>query len=81
MPDKILIVEDDRTLLETLEYNLARQEYAVYKATDGRSAPRVARQKVPDLVILDLMLPGLDGLGVSHPAPGDERADPDAHRP
>ena len=69
MPDKILVVEDDRTLLETLEYNLARQEYTVYKAMDGPSALRIARQMMarrepPDLVILDLMLPGLDGLEV-----------------
>ena len=64
MPDKILLVEDDRTLLETLEYNLVRQEYTVYKAMDGPSALRVARLQVPDLVILDLMLPGLDGIQV-----------------
>ena len=64
MPDKILVVEDDRTLLETLEYNLARQDYTVYKAMDGPSALRVARQQLPDLVILDLMLPGLDGIQV-----------------
>jgi DNA-binding response OmpR family regulator len=64
MPDKILIVEDDLTLLETLEYNLARQEYEVYKAMDGPSALHVARFRQPDLVVLDLMLPGLDGLEV-----------------
>jgi DNA-binding response OmpR family regulator len=64
MPEKILIVEDDLTLLETLEYNLARREYQVYKAMDGPSALRVARLRQPDLVILDLMLPGLDGLDV-----------------
>jgi DNA-binding response OmpR family regulator len=64
MPDKILVVEDDRTLLETLEYNLARQDYEVHKAIDGPSALRVARQESPDLVVLDLMLPGLDGLEV-----------------
>ena len=38
MPEKILVVEDDLTLLETLEYNLARQEYEVYKAMDGPTA-------------------------------------------
>jgi len=64
MAEKILVVEDDRTLLETLEYNLARQEYEVLKATDGPSALRVARRDQPDLVVLDLMLPGLDGLEV-----------------
>ena len=64
MGDKVLIVEDDRTLLETLEYNLQRQEYTVYKAMDGRTALQVARREEPDLVLLDLMLPGLDGLEV-----------------
>jgi DNA-binding response OmpR family regulator len=62
--EKILIVEDDLTLIETLEYNLLRQEYQVYKAMDGRTALQVARQEEPDLVLLDLMLPGLDGLEV-----------------
>jgi DNA-binding response OmpR family regulator len=64
MPDKILVVEDDLTLLETLEYNLKRQEYEVYKAMDGPTALQVARQERPDLIVLDLMLPGLDGLEV-----------------
>jgi DNA-binding response OmpR family regulator len=61
---KILIVEDDRTLLEALEYNLTRQDYTVYKAMDGPTALQVARRELPDLVVLDLMLPGLDGLEV-----------------
>jgi DNA-binding response OmpR family regulator len=64
MPDKILVVEDDLTLLETLEYNLQRQEYEVHKAIDGQAALKVARQEQPDLIVLDLMLPGLDGLEV-----------------
>ena len=51
---KVLVVEDDLTLLETLEYNLARQEYAVYKATDGRSALRVARQELPETMAVRL---------------------------
>jgi DNA-binding response OmpR family regulator len=66
MPDKILIVEDDLTLLETLEYNLVRQEYEVHKAMDGPTALQIARQELPDLIVLDLMLPGLDGLQVCH---------------
>jgi DNA-binding response OmpR family regulator len=61
-----LVVEDDLTLLETLEYNLKRQHYEVYKAMDGRTALQVARSQQPDLVVLDLMLPGLDGLQVCH---------------
>jgi DNA-binding response OmpR family regulator len=61
---KVLIVEDDPTLLETLEYSLKRQGYAVYTAADGRVALEVARQERPDVLVLDVMLPGLDGFEV-----------------
>jgi DNA-binding response OmpR family regulator len=64
MEPKVLIVEDDPTLLETLEYNLKRQGYQVYTAADGRVALEVARQQRPDALILDVMLPGLDGFEV-----------------
>ncbi|MGQ9585567.1 MAG: response regulator [Anaerolineae bacterium] len=64
MSEKILVVEDEPTLLETLEYNLTRQGYEVRTATDGRAALDVARRERPDLVVLDIMLPGLDGLEV-----------------
>jgi DNA-binding response OmpR family regulator len=64
MEPKVLIVEDDPTLLETLEYNLKRQGYAVYTAVDGRVALEVARQERPDVMVLDVMLPGLDGFEV-----------------
>jgi DNA-binding response OmpR family regulator len=64
MGQKILIVEDDPTLLETLEYNLARQDYTVHKAADGVTALDLARQERPELIILDIMLPGIDGLEV-----------------
>lgn len=62
MGDKVLVVEDEPTLLETLEYNLARQGYEVYTATDGLTALEIARRKRPDAIVLDIMLPGLDGL-------------------
>jgi len=64
MPDKMLVVEDDPTLLETLEYNLNRQGYQVLTAANGMDAVEIARKERPDLVVLDLMLPGLDGLEV-----------------
>ena len=63
-PDSILIVEDEPTLLETLEYNMSRQGYRVLKASDGRVAVDVARRERPDLIVLDLMLPTLDGIEV-----------------
>ncbi|MBN1640412.1 MAG: response regulator transcription factor [Anaerolineae bacterium] len=61
---KILIIEDDPTLLETLAYNLARQEYEVHSAADGVTGLEMARAEQPDLIVLDLMLPGIDGLEV-----------------
>ena len=61
---KILIVEDEPTLLETLKYNLERQGYEVVTAADGVQALPKAREEKPDLVILDVMLPGLDGFEI-----------------
>jgi len=64
MDNKVLIVEDEPTLLETLEYNLSRHGYQVCTATNGPSAVEMARQEQPDLIVLDVMLPGLDGFEV-----------------
>ena len=61
---KLLIVEDEPTLLDTLKYNLERQGYEVVTASDGVQALSTARTEKPDLVILDIMLPGLDGFEV-----------------
>jgi DNA-binding response OmpR family regulator len=62
--DKILVVEDEPSLVETLQYNLARQGYQVCTATDGLAALDVARREKPDAIILDVMLPGIDGFEV-----------------
>ena len=64
MSEKVLVVEDEPTLLETLAYNLTRQGYTVETAGDGLVALEVARRAQPDLIVLDIMLPGLDGLEV-----------------
>jgi DNA-binding response OmpR family regulator len=61
---KVLVVEDDLTLLETLEYNLDSEGYKTITAADGLTALDVAREEQPDLIILDLMLPRLDGFEV-----------------
>ena len=61
---KILIVEDDRTLLDVLKYNLEKEGYNVVIATDGSQAIKVALSEKPELVILDIMLPQLDGFEV-----------------
>jgi len=61
---KILVVEDDRNLLDTLEYNLRREDYEVITAVDGEQALESARKENPDVIILDIMLPELSGLEV-----------------
>lgn len=64
MPEKILVVDDEISLQETLAYNLTREGYQVEVAGDGNQALHLARTTKPDLVILDVMLPGLDGFEV-----------------
>jgi two-component system phosphate regulon response regulator PhoB len=61
---QILIVEDDRSLAEVLEYNLRQDGYQTVVANDGQEGLRQARVRSPDLVVLDLMLPMIDGLEV-----------------
>ncbi len=64
MATTILVVEDDAVLRETLAYNLRREGHEVLLAADGHRGLALAREHYPDLVILDWMLPGLDGLEV-----------------
>lgn len=64
MAEKILIVEDELTLRETLAYNLKNQGYIVETAGDGPGAIEKAREVKPDLILLDIMLPGMDGFEV-----------------
>lgn len=59
---KILVVDDEAAILQTLRYNLERSGYMVCTASDGRTAVAMAQQEEPDLVILDIMLPVLDGV-------------------
>ena len=61
---KILLVDDEVPLLDTLRINLERQQYQVVTATNGAVAVQVARAERPDLIILDIMLPELDGFEV-----------------
>jgi two-component system alkaline phosphatase synthesis response regulator PhoP len=64
MTKKILIVEDEGDIIKLLKYNLEKEGFKVNYATDGGVAIAEIRRDEPDLVILDLMLPGLDGLEV-----------------
>lgn len=71
----ILIVEDDPSLSEVLDYNLRLEGYETRVATDGQHGLRESRRRCPDLVVLDLMLPMIDGLEVCRAL----RADPATH--
>ncbi len=64
MAEKILVVDDEISLQETLAYNLKKQGYEVETTGDGTDALKIAREMAPDLIILDVMLPGLDGFEV-----------------
>jgi two-component system alkaline phosphatase synthesis response regulator PhoP len=61
----ILLVDDEPTLVDTLAYNLRREGYRVVIAQDGPTAVRLAYDERPDLIILDVMLPGMSGLDVA----------------
>jgi len=64
MSESILVVEDEKSLQDTLVYNLEKQGYQVEAIGDGRLAVDCARSRPPDLIVLDIMLPGLDGFEV-----------------
>lgn len=61
---RILVVEDEEDILALVHYNLVKEGYQVECVTSGEEAYRKARQHLPDLILLDLMLPGIDGLEV-----------------
>jgi len=64
MKEKILIVEDEKDIVKMLEYNLKKEGFRTISAQDGEDALEYAIREHPDLIILDLMLPGMDGLEV-----------------
>ena len=68
----ILVVEDDRDIVEVLRYNLAKDGFKVLEARDGERGFEQARRTKPDVIVLDLMLPGLDGLEVCRRLRDDE---------
>ncbi len=60
MSDKILVMDDEKDLVELIAYNLLKEGFSVIKAFDGETALKLARGENPDLMILDLMLPGIE---------------------
>ena len=66
MTPDVLVVEDDPKILDLVRLYLQRDRYRVRVARDGRRALELARQQRPDLVVLDLALPNVEGLDVCH---------------
>jgi DNA-binding response OmpR family regulator len=64
MATRVLIIEDEKEIVRLLKYNLEKEGYAVLSASDGQAGLDLARQEKPDFVILDLMLPKMDGMQV-----------------
>jgi len=63
--ERILVVDDEEDILELVKFNLSKEGYGVTCAATGEKAVETARAELPDLVVLDLMLPGMDGLEVA----------------
>jgi len=73
MPEEyILVVEDEEDILELITYNLIREGYRVVGVGSGEEAEEVMQEKRPDLILLDIMLPGDDGLAVCRRLKGDK---------
>jgi len=71
----ILVVDDEENILELVQYNLKREGYGVLRAGTGEGGLAIAESMLPDLVVLDLMLPGLDGLEVCKRLKGSRRTE------
>ena len=71
--ENILIVDDEEDVLELVRYNLVKEGYGVKTATTGEEALTKARSQVPELIVLDLMLPGVDGLEVCKKLKSDSK--------
>ncbi len=71
--EKILIIEDERDIAASIEYNLTREGYRVFRAYNGHDGLKMLKENLPSLVILDLMLPGIDGLEVCRQAKKDPK--------
>jgi len=71
--EKILVVDDEEDILELIRHNLAREGYRIVCAATGESAITMSNTEKPDLIVLDLMLPGIDGLQVARRLKDDVR--------
>ncbi len=76
MTQKVLLVDDEPDIVELLKYHLEREGYQVHTAYNGKDALKAARSARPDLIVLDIMMPGMDGVEVC----GQLRQDPEFKR-
>ena len=60
--EKILIVDDEQDIVEFISYNLVKEGYSVFTANNGKDALKIAYENQPDLIVLDVMMPGMDGV-------------------
>ena len=67
----VLVVDDEQDILDLVKYNLGKEGFEVFAVTTGEEALTVARKIKPDILLLDLMLPGLDGLEVCKKLKGE----------
>lgn len=66
MEKKILVVDNEKNIVDLLYNFLSRERFKVFTATDGESCLKIARQEAPDLIVLDVMMPGMDGGDVAN---------------
>ncbi len=69
----VLIIDDEKDIVESVEYNLAKEGYKISKAYDGINGLEAVHKKLPDLVILDLMLPGMSGIEICKAMKADQK--------
>lgn len=70
---RILVVDDEEDILEFISYNLRKQNFQVFVSSHGKNALKIARQEKPDLIILDIMMPEMDGIEVCKQLREDDR--------
>jgi two-component system phosphate regulon response regulator PhoB len=69
----VLVIDDEKDLIELVRYNLEREGFGVLGARDGKSGLEIAGDRLPDLIVLDVMMPGMDGLEVARRLRAQER--------
>ncbi len=73
MPEKVLIIDDEEHIVELIKYNLDSSGYTTFEAYNGNDGLKTARKEMPDIILLDLMLPGIDGLEVCKSLRNDDK--------